>query len=109
MVLVQFDSILSGNQRSKRFVQNNQTLAETFDQVLVACYLAFLVLTKRLDELVEFEQDEGRKMGRISKLKMAYNEQEMQNLLQNIQGQSSGLNLVLSVLTMLVFRSALYF
>lgn len=62
--------------------------------------MAFSILNERLQKLTKEEVNDHGEMTRIAKLKNAWNQQEMKDLLANIQGQGSGLTILLSALQM---------
>lgn len=62
--------------------------------------MAFLLLNERLEGLTGTRINVRGEMTRVAKLNNMWNDQEMHNLLQNIQGQVVGLTVVLSALEM---------
>jgi hypothetical protein len=98
MALVQIQAVILDNPESSYRLRTDSAVARTFDSVFGACHLAFMILNERLMGLVEEKRNDKGQMSRTTRARNVWNEQEMQNLLQNIQGQASGLTVVLSAL-----------
>ncbi|KAL9110469.1 MAG: hypothetical protein Q9227_005013 [Pyrenula ochraceoflavens] len=82
---------------TKRLTSDNR-LAKNFDFVLGACHLAFSVLNESVSKLVDVAQNEYGQMHTKDKLKTMWNNQEMEDLRNNIQGQAMAVNLLLTTL-----------
>ena len=69
---------------------------EEYEAVLGACSTTFAVLNERLVELDMYGVDQDGKSSSKSKLKALWNDDEMNLLRQNIRGQATAINLLLS-------------
>lgn len=63
-----------------------------------ACQITFQLLIDKLTKLVDVAVNEEGQVNKLSKVKMMWNDQEMRELLSNIQGQSSALQLLISAI-----------
>lgn len=71
---------------------------EALDLSLVGCTLTLSVLSKEIDNLVESVNDNAAKMSKGKKIKYVWKEESMDELLQQLRGQSSALSLLLKAL-----------
>ena len=98
IVLSEIRNLLNHDKnRISRFHQGTQ-LREQFDFVLGACLVVFAILREKLDRLIGNDEPSERRFSVMEKVKLVWNQQEMKDLLQNIQGQAFAVNLLLSAL-----------
>ncbi|KAH7345830.1 beta-lactamase/transpeptidase-like protein [Pyrenochaeta sp. MPI-SDFR-AT-0127] len=71
---------------------------EALDLSLVGCTLTLSVLNKEIGNLVESIDDNAAKMTKGKRLKYLWKEESMNELLQQLRGQSSALSLLLKAL-----------
>jgi hypothetical protein len=71
---------------------------EALDLSLVGCTLTMSVLNKEVDSLVENIDDDAAKMTKGKRIKYLWKEETMNDLLQQLRGQSSALSLLLKAI-----------
>lgn len=91
------DIIVEDPETTERLTSDGR-LAKNFDFVLGACHLAFSLLNENLSKLVDVAQNEYGQMHAKDKLKSMWNNREMKDLRNNIQGQAMAVNLLLTTL-----------
>ena len=98
IVLSEIRYLLTHDESKISYLQLGTHLREQFDFVLGACLVVFAILREKLDRLIGDEKPVRRHISMMEKLKLVWNQQEMKDLLQNIQGQAFAVNLLLSAL-----------
>ena len=84
LVLSEIRNILSHNGKKPFHLGPGTRLGEQFDFVLGACLGLFSILKEKLDKSTESGSNAARQLPFMEKLELAWNHQEMRELLRNI-------------------------
>lgn len=95
--LSQLESSVTGSKAS-RLRGCPPSALEALDLSLTGCMLTLSVLEKEINRLTDGADDAALKMGKAERAKYVWKEESMNELLQQLRGQSSALTLLLKAL-----------
>lgn len=99
VALLQIQELLVQNNSKSKKGESDSFIVhalEEYEGVLGSCSITFSVLNERLTELNQEKVDKNNEGTFKSKLKLVWNDAEMDVLRQNIRGQAAAINLLLS-------------